>query len=144
MAGPITSTFGPRVHPILRFTRMHKGVDYGAARGSPIVAVADGQVVRAGWAGGYGRQVRLAHGGGLVTSYSHMSRIVAEGGYVHRGELIGYVGSSGLSTGPHLHYEVLKDGVPVNPLGVTMVSRPVFDDKLMAAVRARAKALRGL
>ena len=79
-----------------------------------------------------------------MTNYSHMSRIVAEGGYVLSGELIGYVGSSGLSTGPHLHYEVLKDGVPVNPLGVTMVSRPAFDDKLMAAVRARAKALRGL
>ncbi len=111
---------------------------------APIVAAADGQVIRAGWAGGYGRQVRIAHQGGLVTSYSHMSRIVAEGGFVRRGELIGYVGSSGLSTGPHLHYEVLKDGVPVNPLGVTMVSRPLVADRLMAAVRARAKALRGL
>ena len=144
VAGPITSGFGGRMHPILRFIRMHKGVDYGAGWGAPIVAAADGQVIRAGWAGGYGRQVRIAHAGGLVTSYSHMSRIVAEGGVVRRGELIGYVGSSGLSTGPHLHYEVLKDGVPVNPLGVTLVSRPVFDDKLMAAVRARAKALRGL
>lgn len=144
VSGPITSGFGGRMHPILRFIRMHKGVDYGAGWGAPIVAAADGQVIRAGWAGGYGRQVRIAHAGGLVTSYSHMSRIVAEGGFVRRGELIGYVGSSGLSTGPHLHYEVLKDGVPVNPLGVTLVSRPVFDDKLMAAVRARAKALRGL
>ena len=141
VAGPITSGFGPRVHPILRFTRMHNGIDYGAGWGAPIVAAADGQVVRAGWAGGYGRQVRIAHEGGLTTSYSHMSRIVAgEGGVVRRGELIGYVGSSGLSTGPHLHYEVLRDGVPVNPLGVTMVSRPVLDEGLMAAVRARAKA----
>jgi len=145
VAGPITSGFGGRMHPILRFIRMHKGVDYGASWGSPIVAAADGQVVRAGWAGGYGRQVRLAHEGGLVTSYSHMSRIVAgEGGVVRRGELIGYVGSSGLSTGPHLHYEVLKDGVAVNPLGVTLVSRSVLNGELMAAVRARAKALRGL
>ncbi|GAA4008830.1 hypothetical protein GCM10022280_01980 [Sphingomonas swuensis] len=142
--GPVTSTFGPRVHPILRFTRMHKGVDYGARWGSPIVAVADGQVVRAGWAGGYGRQVRLAHGGGLVTSYSHMSRIVApEGGMVRRGELIGYVGSSGLSTGPHLHFEVLRDGQAINPAGVTMVSRPAIDQGMMAAVRARARMLVG-
>jgi murein DD-endopeptidase MepM/ murein hydrolase activator NlpD len=144
VAGPVTSSFGPRVHPILRFTRMHNGIDYGAGWGAPIIAAADGQVVRSGWAGGYGRQVRIAHAGGLVTSYSHMSRIVAgEGVLVRRGELIGYVGSSGLSTGPHLHYEVLKDGVPVNPLGVTLVSRPVFNEDLMAAVRARAKALRG-
>lgn len=145
VAGPITSGFGPRLHPILRFTRMHNGLDFGAGWGAPIVAAADGQVVRAGWAGGYGRQVRIAHEGGLITSYSHMSRIVApEGGVVRRGDLIGYVGSSGLSTGPHLHYEVLQDGVPVNPLGVTLVSRPVLNESLLAAVRARAKALRGL
>jgi murein DD-endopeptidase MepM/ murein hydrolase activator NlpD len=144
VSGPITSGFGGRMHPILRFIRMHNGIDYGASWGSPIVAAADGQVVRAGWAGGYGRQVRVAHAGGLVTSYSHMSRIVAgEGGIVRRGELIGYVGSSGLSTGPHLHYEVLRDGRPVNPLGVTLVSRPVFDQRLMTAIRARARALRG-
>jgi murein DD-endopeptidase MepM/ murein hydrolase activator NlpD len=145
VAGPITSSFGPRMHPILRFTRMHNGIDYGAGWGAPIIAAADGQIVRAGWAGGYGRQVRIAHAGGLVTSYSHMSRIIAdEGGVVRRGELIGYVGSSGLSTGPHLHYEVLKDGVAVNPLGVTLISRPMLNEGLMAAVRARAKALRGI
>lgn len=142
--GPVTSGFGSRMHPILRFLRMHKGIDFGASWGTPIVAAADGQVIRAGWAGGYGRQVRIAHSGGLVTSYSHMSRIVApDGGVVRRGELIGYVGSSGLSTGPHLHYEVLKDGVPVNPLGVTFVSRPIVNEGLMAALRARVKALRG-
>jgi murein DD-endopeptidase MepM/ murein hydrolase activator NlpD len=142
---PVTSGFGMRVHPILRFARMHRGLDFGAASGTPIVAAADGQVVRAGWAGGYGRQVRIAHGDGLLTSYSHMSRIVAgEGGMVRRGELIGYVGSSGLSTGPHLHYEVWRNGQAVNPAGVTLTSRPAVDDRLMAAIRARAKALRGL
>jgi murein DD-endopeptidase MepM/ murein hydrolase activator NlpD len=141
---PVTSGFGMRVHPILRFARMHRGLDYGAPSGTPIVAVADGQVVKAGWAGGYGRQVRIAHGDGLLTSYSHMSRIVAgEGGIVRRGELIGYVGSSGLSTGPHLHYEVWKNGVAVNPAGITLVSRPAVDQRLMAAVRERAKLLRG-
>ena len=102
---------GYRVHPILRFARMHRGIDFGASRGSPILAAADGQVTRAGWAGGYGRQVRIAHGGGLATSYSHMSQIVAEpGSFVRQGQLIGYVGSSGLSTGPHLHYEVYRGG----------------------------------
>lgn len=141
---PVTSGFGMRVHPILRFARMHRGLDFGAPTGTPIVAAAEGQVVKAGWAGGYGRQVRIAHGDGLLTSYSHMSRIVAgEGGIVRRGELIGYVGSSGLSTGPHLHYEVWRNGQAVNPAGVTLTSRPAIDDGLIAAVRARAAALRG-
>jgi murein DD-endopeptidase MepM/ murein hydrolase activator NlpD len=144
VAAPVTSGFGMRVHPILRFARMHRGIDFGAPSGTPIVAAADGQVVMAGWAGGYGRQVRIAHGDGLLTSYSHMSRIVApEGGIVRRGELIGYVGSSGLSTGPHLHYEVWRNGQAVNPLGVTFVSRPALDEGLMAAVRERARVLRG-
>ncbi|GAA4031867.1 hypothetical protein GCM10022281_09370 [Sphingomonas rosea] len=143
--GPITSGFGSRMHPILHFLRMHKGIDFGAPMGAPIVAAADGQVIRAGWAGGYGRQIRIAHAGGLVTTYNHMSGMVAsEGSVVHRGQLIGYVGSSGLSTGPHLHYEVLKDGVPVNPLGVTFVTRPIVDAGLMAALRARVRALRGV
>jgi murein DD-endopeptidase MepM/ murein hydrolase activator NlpD len=124
---------------------MHRGLDFGAPTGTPVIAAADGQVVKAGWAGGYGRQVRIAHGDGLLTSYSHLSRIVApDGGLVRRGELIGYVGSSGLSTGPHLHYEVWKDGEAVNPAGVTLASRRVVDDRLMSAVRARARALRGL
>ena len=140
--GHITSYFGYRYHPILHFTRFHAGVDFGASWGSPIVAAADGQIAAAGWAGGYGRQVRIAHGGGLMTTYSHMSEIVAQPGtYVHAGQLIGYVGSSGLSTGPHLHYEVLKDGTPVNPLSVRFASMQVADTGLVNAVRARLKAL---
>ena len=142
VAARITSGFGYRVHPILRFRRMHRGIDFGAGWGSPIVASADGQVVRAGWAGGYGRQVRLVHGGGIVTSYSHMSRIVAEPGTVVRaGQLIGYVGSSGLSTGPHLHYEVYRGGVAVNPLSVRIESRAALDEGQLDAFRARLKAL---
>jgi murein DD-endopeptidase MepM/ murein hydrolase activator NlpD len=142
VAGQITSYFGYRYHPILHFTRFHAGIDFGASWGSPIVAAADGQVAGAGWAGGYGRQVRIWHGGGLTTTYSHMSEIAAApGSFVRRGQLIGYVGSSGLSTGPHLHYEVLKDGQPVNPLGVRFVSTPVFDPHLGDAVKARLKAL---
>jgi murein DD-endopeptidase MepM/ murein hydrolase activator NlpD len=142
VAGRITSYFGYRYHPILHFTRFHAGIDFGASWGSPIVAAADGQVAAAGWSGGYGRQVRIWHGGGLTTSYSHMSQIVASpGSFVRRGQLIGYVGSSGLSTGPHLHYEVLRDGAPVNPLGVRFASAPVVDTHLAEAVKARLKQL---
>jgi murein DD-endopeptidase MepM/ murein hydrolase activator NlpD len=142
VAGHITSYFGYRYHPILHFTRFHAGLDIGASWGSPILAAADGQVVRAGWAGGYGRQVQLAHGAGLVSSYSHMSEIVAQpGSFVHHGQLIGYVGSSGLSTGPHLHYEVRRQGIPVNPLAVRFASVRIADSGLANAVKARLKTL---
>jgi murein DD-endopeptidase MepM/ murein hydrolase activator NlpD len=142
VSGRITSYFGYRRHPILRFMRLHAGVDFGASWGSPILAAADGQVVGAGWAGGYGRQVRLAHGAGLTSSYSHMSEIAAEPGtIVRRGQVIGYVGSSGLSTGPHLHFEVKRGGVPVNPLGVRFIGAPVVDPRLAEAVKARLKVL---
>jgi murein DD-endopeptidase MepM/ murein hydrolase activator NlpD len=144
-SGPITSYFGNRYHPILHFTRFHAGVDIGAGWGSPIVAAADGQVAAAGWAGGYGRQVQIAHGGGMVSSYSHMSEIAAQpGSFVRRGQIIGYVGSSGLSTGPHLHFEVKQGGQPVNPLGVRLISAPVVDPHLAEAVKARLKALLGV
>jgi len=140
--GHITSYFGYRYHPILHFTRFHAGIDIGAAWGSPIVAAADGQVARAGWAGGYGRQVQIAHGGGVVSSYNHMSEIVAApGSYVRAGQVIGYVGSSGLSTGPHVHFEVRQNGNPVNPLGVRFASAPMVDTHLAAAVKARLQAL---
>jgi murein DD-endopeptidase MepM/ murein hydrolase activator NlpD len=142
VAGHITSYFGYRYHPILHFTRFHAGVDIGAAWGSPIVAVGDGQVVGAGWAGGYGRQVRIAHSGGLMSSYSHMSSIAAApGSFVHAGQVIGYVGSSGLSTGPHLHYEVLANGRPVNPLAVRFASVQMVDNHVADAVKARLKQL---
>jgi murein DD-endopeptidase MepM/ murein hydrolase activator NlpD len=140
--GPVTSYFGYRYHPILHFTRFHAGLDIGAGWGSPIVAAADGQVVTAGWSGGYGREVQIAHGGGIVSLYGHMSEIVAQpGSFVHAGQLIGYVGSSGLSTGPHLHFEVRQGGTPVNPLGVRLVSAPVVDTHLADAVKARLAAL---
>lgn len=140
--GRITSGYGTRVHPILRFARFHKGIDFGARWGSPIVAAADGQVIRAGWAGGYGQQVRLAHGSGVVTTYSHMSRITAPAGsIVRQGDLIGYVGSTGLSTGPHLHYEVYRDGAPVNPLNVRFASRSQLEGAELEAFRNRLRAM---
>jgi murein DD-endopeptidase MepM/ murein hydrolase activator NlpD len=139
---PITSGFGYRYHPILHFARMHKGIDFGASWGSPIVAAADGQVTSAGFAGGYGRQVQIAHAGGIGTSYSHMSSmVVSPGSFVRQGQLIGYVGSSGLSTGPHLHYEVHRGGLAVNPLSVRFAGTTVADIGTVNAIKARLKAL---
>jgi hypothetical protein len=142
VSAPITSGFGVRFHPILHFARMHRGIDFGAHYGAPIAAAADGQVTRAGWAGGYGQQVRLAHAAGMGSSYSHMSRIVvAPGSFVHQGQLIGYVGTSGLSTGAHLHYEVYRNGVAVNPLGVRFASQALLAGEELERFKARLARL---
>ena len=142
VAGRITSGFGVRYHPILHFRRMHTGLDFGAAWGSPIVASADGQVVVAGWTGGYGRAVEVAHGGGIMTLYGHMSGVVATPGQmVRQGQVIGYVGSSGLSTGPHLHFEVRMNGRPVDPMSVRLQSRNVISGPAKVAFNARLKQL---
>jgi murein DD-endopeptidase MepM/ murein hydrolase activator NlpD len=125
--GAITSNFGMRRHPILGYMRMHAGMDFRAAYGTPIVAVSDGRVTSAGRSGGCGIAVRLEHGGGLSTRYCHMSRMaVAPGMAVRRGQVIGYVGSTGLSTGPHLHYEMYRGGRQVNPSSVQFVSRALL------------------
>lgn len=122
--GAITSGFGLRRHPILGYRRMHEGMDFKASYGTPIVAVSDGRVRSAGRAGGCGIAVRLEHGGGLSTRYCHMSRMaVAPGMNVRRGQVIGYVGSTGLSTGPHLHYEMYRGGRVINPASVQFVTR---------------------
>jgi murein DD-endopeptidase MepM/ murein hydrolase activator NlpD len=116
----VTSGFSfRRVHPVLKTARAHRGVDYGAPSGSPVLSVASGTVVRAGWTGGGGNSVYIKHDNGYETRYLHFSRIAGglrAGMRVSQGELIGYVGSTGLSTGPHLHYELLKGGTHVNPL----------------------------
>jgi murein DD-endopeptidase MepM/ murein hydrolase activator NlpD len=125
--GPVTSNFGMRRHPILGYNRMHAGIDFKAAYGTPIVAVSDGKVSAAGRAGGCGIAVRLEHGGGLSTRYCHMSRMaVAPGMSVRRGQVIGYVGSTGLSTGAHLHYEMYRGGRVINPSSVQFVSRALL------------------
>ena len=126
----MTSNFGMRVHPVLGGLRAHKGIDLSSPVGTPIHATADGVVGKAAWFGGYGLYVQLEHGNDLETRYGHMSRLnVAEGQHVHKGDIIGYVGTTGRSTGPHLHYEVRVDGVAVNPVpymqtgGVSLASK---------------------
>lgn len=146
VAGHVTSGFGYRFHPILGFTRLHAGIDIGAPWGSPIHAVSDGTVSFAGWHGGHGEYVRLDHGGGIGTGYGHMSRIaVAPGAHVSRGQVIGYVGSTGLSTGPHLHYELYRGGQAVDPSSVRMIARTrAVDPAQLAAYRARLRGLMAL
>jgi len=115
--GPITSPFGDRMHPILGYVRFHAGLDFGADYGSPIFAAQAGTVILAGWYGGYGQAVLIDHGGGVTTLYGHASDLyVSEGDRVQRGQAIATIGSSGLSTGPHLHFEVRVSGEPVNPI----------------------------
>jgi murein DD-endopeptidase MepM/ murein hydrolase activator NlpD len=142
--GPITSNYGLRMHPILGYARMHRGIDMRASYGTPILAVADGSVARAGWAGGYGRQVRLNHAGGLSTSYSHMSRIAVQpGAHVRQGQVIGYIGTSGLSTGPHLHFETYRNGATINPRSVRFVGRAQLSGSALASFRSRLRGLLG-
>ncbi|MER3434827.1 MAG: peptidase M23 [Leptolyngbya sp. ERB_1_1] len=115
---PITSGFGYRMHPILGYQRFHAGIDFGADYGSPILAADRGVVIFAGWYGGYGNAVILDHGNGITTMYAHAQELyVSEGQIVERGKAIAATGSTGLSTGPHLHFEVRKDGEPVDPMG---------------------------
>jgi murein DD-endopeptidase MepM/ murein hydrolase activator NlpD len=114
---PITSGFGPRVHPIFGDVRTHTGIDFGASSGTPIRAAADGVVVSAGSLGGYGNATVVDHGNSLATLYGHQSQIVVSPGQrVSRGQVIGYVGCSGYCTGPHLHFEVRVQGTPVDPM----------------------------
>lgn len=145
VAGRVTSGFGMRRHPILGFARLHAGIDFGAAWGAPIYAVNDGAVSFAGYSGGHGNLVRLDHGGGIGTGYAHMSRIaVSPGERVRKGQIIGYVGSTGLSTGPHLHYELYRNGRPINPAGAGYVMQSVASPAQSAAFKARLAQLQAV
>lgn len=140
--GHLTSSFGMRFHPILGFSRMHQGVDFGAPTGAPIVAATDGVVAFAGRHGGHGNYVRLSHSGGISTGYAHMSRIIARPGQrVRQGELIGYVGSTGLSTGPHLHYEMFRNGKAINPTSMKFTTVQQLAGRDLANFRAKLNNL---
>ncbi|MXW92371.1 MAG: M23 family metallopeptidase [Rhodospirillaceae bacterium] len=122
----LTSRFGYRKHPLLGFTKLHAGVDFGARPGTPIYAAGDGTIVKIGWFGTYGRYIRIRHGSVYETAYAHMSRFrrgLRVGSRVKQGDTVGYVGSSGRSTGPHLHYEVIRNGRQVNPMKIALPSR---------------------
>jgi murein DD-endopeptidase MepM/ murein hydrolase activator NlpD len=104
------------MHPILHRIIEHHGIDFGVSAGTPIYAPDNGEVIYAGWYGGYGKVVIIDHGGDLTTLYGHTSSYVVDAGQrVKKGQVIAYVGSTGMSTGPHLHFEVRKNGTPVNP-----------------------------
>ncbi len=121
--GRLSSRFGTRVHPIFKTRRMHTGVDLAAPTGTPIYASGDGIIEKAGWASGYGKKVEIEHVNGFETAYGHMSRIadgIKAGTRVRQGQIIGYVGSTGNSTGPHLHFEIKVNGRMVDPLSVKL------------------------
>lgn len=124
-AARVSSGFGMRRHPIMGYSRMHKGVDFAAPTGTPIYAAGDGTIVERGWKRGYGNFIRIRHNGTLATAYGHMSRFSSSftrGSRVRQGQVIGYVGSTGNSTGPHLHFEVMVNGTQVNPMRVANMS----------------------
>ncbi len=131
----ITSGFGLRFHPILGYTRPHTGVDFAAPIGSPIFAAGNGTITQAGWSSGYGRRIEIEHANGYVTTYNHMSgfaRGAKEGARVRQGQVIGYLGQTGLATGPHLHYEVLVNGHFVDPMRVKLARTREFDGRMLA------------
>lgn len=131
----VTSGFGMRRHPLLGYSKMHQGVDFGAATGTPIFAAGSGIVEDLGFKGSYGRFILLRHNGKLETAYAHMSRYargIYPGAKVNQGDVIGFVGTSGRSTGPHLHFEVRMSGRQVNPLSVNMPAGRVLEGKLLA------------
>lgn len=119
--GELRSGFGMRYHPIMRYSKMHTGIDWANRIGTPILAAGNGTVLKAGWSSGYGKHTEIQHANGYVTTYSHQSNFAAgivPGAKVRQGQVIGYLGSTGLSTGPHLHYEVLVNGNFVNPMKI--------------------------
>lgn len=134
--GNFRSGFGMRRHPIHKYTKMHTGVDWAASRGTPIMAAGNGTIEKAGWSSGYGRRIELRHTNGYTTTYNHMSGFasgIQEGVRVTQGQIIGYVGSTGLSTGPHLHYEVLVNGRYMDPMRVKLPKGRTLNGEMRTA-----------
>jgi murein DD-endopeptidase MepM/ murein hydrolase activator NlpD len=142
------SGFGMRYHPILRYGKMHTGVDWANGRvGTPIISAGHGTVIKAGWDTGYGRRVEIQHANGYVTTYSHMStfgRGIEEGARVRQGQVIGTVGNTGLSTGPHLHYEVIVNGNFVNPMKIRLPRGRELDGRILAEFKRQREAIEDL
>ena len=138
----ITSSFGMRMHPLLGYSKMHKGIDFGAVTGTPIYAAGDGVIDEAGRKGGYGNYLRIKHNNNYATAYGHASRIakgIHKGVHVRQGQVIAYVGSTGQSTGPHLHYEILANGAQVNPSGVKFRTGQTLGGKELAEFKTKVK-----
>jgi murein DD-endopeptidase MepM/ murein hydrolase activator NlpD len=134
-AGDLRSGFGMRRHPILGYSKMHTGVDWSNPIGTPIMAAGNGTILKSEWDSGYGRRIELQHANGYVTAYSHLSRFgrgVQPGARVRQGQVIGYVGNTGLSTGPHLHYEVIVNGRFVDPMRIRVPRGRELDGRALA------------
>lgn len=141
----LTSRFGKRMHPILGYTIQHKGVDFGAASGTPIMAAGGGTVTIADWKGGYGRYVQIRHNSGYSTAYAHLSKFgrnIKAGARISQGDIIGYVGATGMATGPHLHYEVLLNNKQINPMSAKMATGQKLSGKLLTAFNAEKGKLK--
>ncbi len=133
----VTSGFGMRMHPILGYTKMHTGIDFGAPIGTPVFAAGDGVVKQAQWAGGYGRWLQIQHNGQWSTGYGHLSGwAVRAGEHVRQGQVVAYVGSTGRSTGPHLHYEVIFNGQKINPTGAKVPQGTILAGRELVAFKA--------
>jgi murein DD-endopeptidase MepM/ murein hydrolase activator NlpD len=130
----ISSGFGSRFHPILGYTRMHKGVDFAVPTGTPVMAAGAGTVEFMGWANGYGNFVKISHGSGYATGYGHLSRFapgMRKGAKVRQGQVFAYSGMTGMATGPHLHYETFVNNVQVNPLTLKMAQGRILAGRLL-------------
>lgn len=146
-AGRMTSPYGLRRHPILGYSKMHTGVDWAAPRGTPIIATGDGVVESAGWAAGYGRQTIIRHANGYKTSYNHQSAIakgVTPGAQVRQGQIIGYVGATGMATGNHLHYEMFVNGTRVDPMRVRLPESRSLEGDLLASFKEERDRIEAL
>jgi len=145
--GQMTSPFGSRNHPVLHYTRMHTGLDWASPMGTPIYASGNGTIEKVGWEGGYGKYIRISHANGYATGYGHMSafaRNIVEGKKVRQGQIIGYVGSTGLSTGAHLHYEILINGRFVDPMKIKLPRGRVLEGQLLTAFEQERTRLDGM
>jgi murein DD-endopeptidase MepM/ murein hydrolase activator NlpD len=142
---PVTSGFGMRLHPILGYTRMHQGIDFGVPVGTPVLAAGDGVVEQARWAGGYGRLIKLRHAGGWETAYAHLSRWAARRGqHVRQGQVIAYSGASGEATGPHVHFEVIEHRVHINPKSAKAPTTALLEGAELAAFESERGRLDAL